>query len=172
MRMCFFSLQVVRWLGVWVENHVFQGLRWILQNHRDGSTVDLYESLGVTVNLHEWLNVDLNESLGVTVDWYEWLTVDLNESLGVTVDLYEWLTVDLCLIWFKVLADASYLFGNNEEMTGENAWFNDKTNTKEDIKKNIIFWNLPTVLIIELKRFNNSNKKIHTLVKRWIFLVF
>jgi len=56
------------------------------------------------------------------------------------------------------------IYSKNEEMTDDNAWFNEKTNKKEDVKKNIIFWNLPNVLIIELKRFNNSNRKIRTIV--------
>jgi ubiquitin C-terminal hydrolase len=56
------------------------------------------------------------------------------------------------------------LYSEDEEMTGDNAWYNDKTSKKEDIKKNIIFWSLPNVLIIDLKRFNNSNRKIHTMV--------
>ena len=57
------------------------------------------------------------------------------------------------------------LYGKDEEMIENNAWFNEKTNKKENIKKNIIFWSLPNVLIIELKRFNNSNKKIHNIVQ-------
>jgi len=56
------------------------------------------------------------------------------------------------------------IYVKDEEMKGDNAWFNDKTNKKEDINKNTFFWNLPNVLIIELKRFNNYNKKIHTII--------
>ena len=56
------------------------------------------------------------------------------------------------------------LYSEDEELTGDNAWFNDKTNKKENIKKNTVFWNLPTVLIIDLKRFNNSNRKINSIV--------
>jgi ubiquitin carboxyl-terminal hydrolase 8 len=56
------------------------------------------------------------------------------------------------------------LYGIDEEMTGDNAWFNDKTNEKEDIKKNIVFWSLPNVLIINLKRFNNANRKVNIMV--------
>jgi len=55
-------------------------------------------------------------------------------------------------------------YSKNEELKDDNAWFNEKTNEKEDVNKNIIFWNLPNVLIIELKRFDNSNKKIRSLV--------
>lgn len=51
-----------------------------------------------------------------------------------------------------------------EIMEGENAWYNDETKKYEDIIKSIKFWNLPTILIIDLKRFTNSNKKLHNLI--------
>ena len=60
--------------------------------------------------------------------------------------------------------DCLDLYSEDEEMVGDNAWFNDKTNHKQNIKKNLVFWNLPNVLIIDLKRFNNSNRKIQLLV--------
>ena len=41
---------------------------------------------------------------------------------------------------------------------------NDKTNKMQDAIKNIVFWNLPDILIIELKRYTNGNSKLHTLV--------
>tara|TARA_B100001093_G_scaffold520384_1_gene615313 strand:+ start:764 stop:1801 length:1038 start_codon:yes stop_codon:yes gene_type:complete len=56
------------------------------------------------------------------------------------------------------------IYTSDEELTGDNAWKNDETNKKEDVKKNIIFWNLPAVLIIDLKRFNNYNRKIQAMV--------
>lgn len=40
----------------------------------------------------------------------------------------------------------------------ENAWFNDKTNSYEDVKRNIIFWSLPNIMIITLKRWNKVNR--------------
>lgn len=55
-------------------------------------------------------------------------------------------------------------YGEDEELKGDNAWYNDKTKKKEDIKKNTIFWSLPNVLIIDLKRFNNANRKIHIMI--------
>lgn len=41
-----------------------------------------------------------------------------------------------------------------ETMEGENAWFNDQTNTKEDIRKTLAFFKLPEILFICLKRFS------------------
>ena len=40
-----------------------------------------------------------------------------------------------------------------ENMCGDNAWFNEKTNQKEDVIKRLSFWNFPKILVIVLKRF-------------------
>jgi ubiquitin C-terminal hydrolase len=50
--------------------------------------------------------------------------------------------------------DCMDLFVKYEIMDGENAWFNEKTGVKENIRKNICFWNFPKILIISLKRFS------------------
>ena len=54
---------------------------------------------------------------------------------------------------------------SKELMNGENAWFNEKLNKKQDINKRIIFWSLPNILIIDLKRFNNTNRKIQNIIE-------
>jgi ubiquitin C-terminal hydrolase len=56
------------------------------------------------------------------------------------------------------------LYVEGEKLEGENAWFNEKTRQKEDVKKKISFWSLPTILVIDLKRFNNRNQKNQILV--------
>jgi ubiquitin C-terminal hydrolase len=40
-----------------------------------------------------------------------------------------------------------------EVLSGDNAWFNERTGEKQDVKKRLSFWSLPNVLIIVLKRF-------------------
>ena len=62
------------------------------------------------------------------------------------------------------LFDCLDLYCDSELLAGENAWFNDKTNVKENAKRNIIFWSLPNIMIIDLKRSKLNNKKLHTLV--------
>jgi ubiquitin carboxyl-terminal hydrolase 8 len=47
-----------------------------------------------------------------------------------------------------------------EELSGENAWYNEKTNEKEDVIKKINFWSFPNILIISLKRFTNEHKTL------------
>ena len=52
------------------------------------------------------------------------------------------------------LYDCLDLYTQPEMLTGDNAWFNEKTGLKEDIQKRISFWNFPTVVVITLKRFS------------------
>ena len=45
-----------------------------------------------------------------------------------------------------------------EQMSGENAWFNEKTKQKEDVVKRLSFWNFPKILVIVLKRFTADGR--------------
>ena len=53
-----------------------------------------------------------------------------------------------------------------EILDNDNAWYNENTNKKENVNKNLIFWSLPEILIIDLKRwdFFNEYKKNNTYV--------
>lgn len=48
-----------------------------------------------------------------------------------------------------------------ELLQGENAWLNEKTNEKEDVKKQILLWSLPRILVIMLKRNSMVDKLRH-----------
>ena len=58
------------------------------------------------------------------------------------------------------ILDCFDMFTAPEMLTGPNAWFNEKTGKKEDVDKQISFWNFPKVLIITFKRFtpDGTNK--------------
>jgi len=57
------------------------------------------------------------------------------------------------------------LFVTKEEMTGENAWYNEKTGRKQDIFKTMTFWSLPKILVIILKRFSpDGSRKLQNLI--------
>ena len=63
----------------------------------------------------------------------------------------------------QTLYDCFDLFVKPEEMIDDNAWFNEKTGKKEDIKKTMTFWSLPKILVIILKRFSpDGSRKIQT----------
>ena len=43
-----------------------------------------------------------------------------------------------------------------ESLEGENAWFNETINKKQNVHKRLLFWSLPNVMIIDIKRFITS----------------
>ncbi len=62
------------------------------------------------------------------------------------------------------LIDCFNLFVEGETMDGDNAIFNEQTGKKEAAKKKLMFWSFPTVLVIDIKRFNSVNRKNQILV--------
>jgi ubiquitin carboxyl-terminal hydrolase 8 len=60
--------------------------------------------------------------------------------------------------------DCLDLYCEPELLTGDNAWFNDKTQQKEPAQRKICFWSLPEVFIIDLKRWHGHTHKTHQLV--------
>jgi ubiquitin C-terminal hydrolase len=65
----------------------------------------------------------------------------------------------------KNIYDCFNLFSKTELLEGENAWNNEETGKKEDVIKQINFWNFPKVLTISLKRFSpNGMHKLNTLI--------
>jgi len=47
-----------------------------------------------------------------------------------------------------------------EKLEGVNGWFNEKSKEIENAEKKIMFWSLPKVLVIDLKRFRPDGRKI------------
>lgn len=58
------------------------------------------------------------------------------------------------------LLDCMDLYCCKESLEGENAWYNENTKKKEDVYKQVVFWSLPQVMIIDIKRFNAMGRKI------------
>ena len=56
------------------------------------------------------------------------------------------------------------LYVEGEILENENAWFNETTNSKQNVKKKISYWNLPKILVIDIKRFAGHIKKNQELV--------
>ena len=49
---------------------------------------------------------------------------------------------------------------SEEILEGENGWINEKTKERETVTKKIIFWSLPKIMVLDLKRFTYDGKKI------------
>jgi len=65
----------------------------------------------------------------------------------------------------KTLYECFDLFTKEEYLEGENAWYNEKTNEKENVKKRIRFWNFPKIVVITLRRFTpDGQNKISEII--------
>jgi ubiquitin carboxyl-terminal hydrolase 8 len=62
------------------------------------------------------------------------------------------------------LIDCFECYVEGEILDGDNAWYNEETKQKINIRKKILFWSLPNILVIDLKRFNARNQKNQILV--------
>lgn len=62
------------------------------------------------------------------------------------------------------LIDCFDLYVNGETLEGENAWYNDNTKLKQNVQKKLIYWSMPNVLVIDIKRFNYRNQKNQILI--------
>ena len=64
----------------------------------------------------------------------------------------------------NTLEDCFDLYTKDEILDGDNMILNEKENKLEKAKKSIKFWNLPSILVITIKRFTSSLKKDQRLV--------
>jgi ubiquitin C-terminal hydrolase len=65
------------------------------------------------------------------------------------------------------LMDCFDLYVSGEILKDDNAWFNEKTGMKQSIKKQIVYWSFPKILVIDIKRvsavnFKNKNQVLIT----------
>lgn len=89
---------------------------------------------------------------------------ETNEVMSMSAEPFSVISLSIPGKQNPSLFDCFDLYCDKELLSGENAWFNDKTGNKESAKRNIIFWSLPNIMIIDLKRSKINNKKLHTLV--------
>jgi ubiquitin C-terminal hydrolase len=57
------------------------------------------------------------------------------------------------------LIDCFDLYIENELMDGDNSIYLEDIGKKVDARKSIMFWSLPDILVIDIKRFNSANRK-------------
>jgi len=60
----------------------------------------------------------------------------------------------------STIHDCFKRYCEGEKLEGENGWFNEKTKNIENAERKIVFWSLPKVLVIDLKRFRPDGRKI------------
>jgi len=97
----------------------------------------------------------------------EIISKDGTQQLAIKPEHY--FILDLPIFYGDTLAknihDCFDMYSKSEIMEGENSWFNEKTGQKEDIKKQIVFWNFPKILVISLKRFSpDGTQKLNSMI--------
>jgi ubiquitin C-terminal hydrolase len=97
------------------------------------------EMLNIFYGIHvsEITSQDTGETMSLTPEPFSVLSIPIPRGTGASASIFD------CLD----------LYCHKESLEGDNAWFNEKTGQKEDIKKQISFWNFPKIMVIVLKRF-------------------
>ena len=62
------------------------------------------------------------------------------------------------------LIDCFNYYVQGEVLEGENAWYNEDKKERINIRKKILFWSFPNILVIDFKRFNNRFQKNQVLI--------
>ena len=104
----------------------------------------------------------LNIFYGIHVSEITSMTTE--ESLSLRPEPFSVLSLSLPDKNNISLMECVDLYCKREKMEGDNAWLNDKTNKKEDVNRGIIFWSLPNILIIDLKRWGGTGRKVNSMV--------
>lgn len=113
------------------------------------------------IHVSEVTSADMNDmndavTLSLTAEPFSVLSLSLPTTLLPTTTLpTSSTTLEACLEQYC----------QAEILEGENAWYNDKTREKERVRRQIKFWSLPDILIIDLKRWNHAGQKKNQLVQ-------
>lgn len=62
------------------------------------------------------------------------------------------------------IEDCFDLYTETERLDGDNQWYNEKTDEKQDVDKKISFFSLPELLVVDFKRFTHRLRKNNMLI--------
>ena len=146
-----FLLFIVECIHNSISRKIKMSIDGASQNHLDDLAIQCYT---VLKNIY---SEEYSEIMDLFYGMYVSEIISLDETERHVIKPENYFILDLPIHPTKPdnsLYDSFDLFTKYEIMDGDNAWFNEKTGQKENIKKRIIFWNLPKVLVISLKRFS------------------
>ena len=101
------------------------------------------------------------------INYSQLISLETDKCLSIVPESF--FTIDLPIKNQDKIAENLYdcfdLFTEPEYLEGDNAWFNENTNRKENVKKQYSFWNFPKIIVIILKRFSmDGSDKITELI--------
>jgi len=135
-----------------LSREVEMKVRGVARNATDRAAQECYEMMA-TMYKKQYSEV-LNVFYGVQVSLIE----SMNQTQVLSTKPEPFCILNLSLPSMKngatlTLFDCLDHHCAAEVLNGDNAWFNEATGKKQDVKKRLSFWSLPNVLIIVLKRF-------------------
>ena len=137
-----------------------------IENNKDELAKQCYSI--IQQNFQKEYSEILNLFFGISIN--EIISLENDDLLSRKCEIYSVLTLSIPednnnrYLKSCTLDECLENYMKYEILKDDNAWFNEKTGKKENIKKNLTFWNFPNILIITLKRFDNFNNKITTIV--------
>ena len=155
-----FLLFIIDCMHTGIKREVEMSISGTVVNETDTLAKECYKMMQ-TMYKSEYSEL-LNIFYGISVTQIK--SFDSDKVLSRTCEPFSLLSLSLPEKNMISIFDCLDLYGKDEELCNENAWFNDKINRKEDVKKSTVFWSLPNILIVHLKRFNNANRKVHLMV--------
>jgi ubiquitin C-terminal hydrolase len=131
------------------------------ENEKDKIAVKCYEMIK-TMYSKEYSEI-WNLFYGVHTS--EIISLENNNSLNIHPEPYFMIDLPIPLnIKEPTLIDCFNLYVEAEILEGENAWYNENTKQKENVKRKISFWSFPKILVIDLKRFNAKRNKLQSFI--------
>jgi len=104
-------------------------------------------NLFYAVHVSEITNLDTNEKIKINPEPYFMIDLPIPENNKS-----------------PSLIDCLNLYVEGETLTGDNKWYNEETKEKISIRKKILFWSFPNILVIDFKRFNAKFQKNQILI--------
>jgi len=134
------------------------------ENKTDKLAIECYKMLKETYSKEYSEIMDLFYGIYMS----EIVSKDTEEIYSVKPEIFFILDLPVMNIDGKIvnnLYDCFDLYCCHEYLEGDNAWYNENTKQKEDVKKQLTFWNFPKILVITLKRFSpDGQQKINSLI--------
>jgi ubiquitin C-terminal hydrolase len=128
-----------------------------IENMTDKLAVECYKLLQ---NLYE---KEYSEILNMYYGIYVNQITDIQGEKSLVLKPESYSILDLPIIEGNNVKTSLYdcfnLFVKPDILDGDNAWFNENTNQKQDVRKNVVFWNFPNILVIALKRFTPDGQR-------------
>lgn len=141
-----------------LSREVNMSIQGNIQNNKDELAVKCYERIK-SMYSKEYSEV-WNIFYGIHVS--NIISTDTAQSLSTTPEPF--FMLDLSIPTHKKnidLLDCLKLYVEGEKI---DQYLNETTGERETVEKQIMFWSFPNVLVIDLKRFNSSNKKNQSLI--------